>query len=116
MPKKASNKRTQIMESVNILDRLDLHVFQPKPGHFFVDFTCKEKGKRFIIDEQAKQNMEHKINELCAEKHANDEKTRMYIEEYIGRMIYALHKADLAIIEDIPPGVEDHYAQFRKLN
>jgi len=116
--KNTSTKKVHIMDSVDILDRIDILLFQPVPGHFTVDFTCKEKGKQLTIDTDALNAMQAKITMLCREKElsANDEKTRGYIQEFIGRLVREYHKAHLAIIENIPEGIDDHYKHLRKQN
>jgi hypothetical protein len=116
--KNTSIKKVHIMDSVDILDRIDILLFQPVPGHFTVDFTCKEKGKQLVIDSHALNTMQAKITALCVERElsANDAKTRGYIEEFVGRLVREYHKADLAIIETIPEGIDDHYKHLRKQN
>jgi len=111
-----TTKKTHIMESVDFLDRISIHLFQPVPGHFNVDFSVKEKGKRLVLDEDALKKMQNKITDLCSDKNANDENTRGYIEEYVGRLLKEYYKVGLALIEDMPEARDDHYDHLRRLN
>ena len=120
MSTKITKKNVHIMESVDILDRVDIILFQPVPGHFTVDFSCKEFGKQLVVDTDMLREMERKIVELCRERQLSVssqeiDKTRGFIQEYIGRFIQKCHKLNLAVIEDVPKGTDDHYAKLRKL-
>jgi hypothetical protein len=106
------------MESVDILDRLDIVLFQPVPGHYSVDFACKEKHKQLVIEPSARLALEKVLTEKCRDHSANDENTRGYIKEYVGRWLQKFHKLNLVAIEDVPEGTDDHYKHLRnqKLN
>lgn len=115
-----TTKKVHVMDSVDILDRVDILLFQPAPGHFTVDFSCKEKDKQLVVDTDMLREMERKITELCQQRglSVNSEeidKTRGFIQEYIGRFIQKCHKMNLAVIEDVPQGSDDHYEHLRKL-
>lgn len=111
-------KRTHVMDSVDILDRVTIHIFQPKPGHFTVDFTCKEQNKQLVFDEQALKTLQKTIAERARELKltSNHENTRGFLEEFTGRLVKEYYKVNLVVIEDIPEGVEDHYKAFRNIN
>lgn len=106
--------KINIMESVDILDRVDIVIFQPSPGSFTIDFVCKEKGKQLTIDEKALETLQNKINELTVGKNAKDPVVRGYMEEFTGKLLQQYHKVNLAVIEDVQGEVSDHYAAFRK--
>lgn len=103
------------MDSVDILDRVDILVFQFHPGHFSVDFKVKEKEKHLVFDETALKTLQDKVLDLTRGKNAKDPNTVGYIQEYVGRLIREYHKVGLAVIEDIPDSPDDHYAKFRNL-
>lgn len=107
-------KQIHIMDSVDILDRVRIHVFQTSPGHFDVDFTCREKNKVLVLDDDAKKTLTNKLNELAVGKDAMSANTRGYIEEYTGRLLQGFHKCNLALIEDRPEAIDDHYEKIRK--
>lgn len=102
------------MESVDILDRVDIMIFQPSPGNFTIDFSVKEQGKRLVIDEKALQTLQNKLNELTVGKDASDPNVRGYMEEFTGKLLQQYHKVNLAMIEDMPKEIVDHYEAFRK--
>ncbi len=103
------------MDSVDILDRVNIVIMETKPGHFNVDFLCKEKGKQLTFDTKAKETLTGKLNELLIGKPINPT-TRGYIEEFCGRLIKEYHKQDLVVIEDVPEGPADEYAAFRNIH
>ncbi len=120
MTTKLPTKKIHIMDSVDVLDRINILLFQPAPGHFTLDFTAKEEGKNFILDNDAKAELERKVTEICQQRQMSVgagaiEKTRNFILEWAGRYIQKCHKVGLAIFEDIPDAVDDHYAHLRKL-
>jgi len=102
------------MESVDILDRIHIIVFQHTAGHFDVTFECREKDKQIVLDSKALATMEQKVMDLCRDKNAADPNTRGYIEEYIGRLLTEYHKLGLAVIEDVPDAPSDPYQALRK--
>lgn len=113
--KKLPTKKTTIMDSINILDRIDILVMQNVPGHFNVTFECKEKGKRLVFDPKALATLKEKVNHLVQGKNANDPSVRGYIEEFVGRLIDKLHNVDLCAIEDLPDAPDDPYEKVRML-
>lgn len=102
------------MDSIPLLDRVDIHIFQPHPGHFNVDFVCKEANKQLTFDPKALSTLQEKVYEKAKDKPANDANTRGYIEEYVGRLITEYHKHGLCVIEDIPDAPDDPYAALRR--
>lgn len=105
----------EIMKSIDVLDRVHILVFQPVSGHFDVTFECMEKDKRLVFDEGALKTLNEKIIDLCRDKNAADPNTRGYIEEFTGRMLKEYYKLGLAVIEDVPDAIEDHYHKLRKI-
>lgn len=106
-------KSAAIMNSVNVLDRISITVFQFKPGHFTIDVTAKEEGKHCVFDANARTTLENKLHEKTREMKASHPNLKGYLEEFAGKFIAELHRHDLFVIEDIPPAVEDHYAAIR---
>lgn len=103
-----------IMKHVDILDQIKIVVTQPMPGNFAVHFEPYDRKKHVVIDEKAKETMDAKITEKAKALSARDPKTKMFIEEFAGRLLSELFRVELAVLEDVPETPTDPYAEIKK--
>lgn len=104
------------LKNVDISDLIRARIFQTAPGVFSAEIVCLEKNKNVVIDEKALKTLNEEITERCRAYSASDPKTIKFIEEFVVKMVSALHKNGLAELEDakVQDAKEDHYKEARK--
>jgi flagella basal body P-ring formation protein FlgA len=107
-------KKMDIMKHVSILDQIRIFVFQNTPENFEVTFECLDETKNVVVDQKALKELNGQITERTKNLSAKDPRSAKYIEEFVARMLEALHKNGLVEIVDITENKQDPYADLRK--
>lgn len=114
-----SKKKTDLLNNVDFLDRVRIHVFpgKPHPGDLYpfrVEVQSLDESKRVIFDEAALKKMNQILTEKASQFHPNDPRVRGYLEEFVGRLITELYRNGLCDLEDLPDQPDDPYEKLRK--
>jgi len=112
-------KKVDLLNNVDFLDRVRIHIYpgKPSPGDhypFRIEFQSLDESKRVIFDESALKKMNEVLTEKAGQFHPSDPRVRGYLEEFAGRLAMELYRNGLADLEDLPDGPEDPYANIRK--
>ena len=110
-----------IMNRVDIADLITVKAFTPNAfrlDKIDIDIQPVEPNKKVVIDCDAltryNQIVTQKAQELCRKGLKDYSKLRMFLEEMTLRMCSEWHRNGLLILEELPDGPEDPYAESRK--
>jgi len=107
-----------IMEHVDISDLIEVKIHPGNlPGQVSVAIICLEKGKNIVIDESALEELNAQVTERVKGMSLNHPNAKGFIKEFVCRLVGALHKNGLAVLEDAEEeNVEsyDPYGDLRK--
>jgi len=105
----------QIMNQVDILDLVRIHVFRiPNTARFEVQVEAVDKTKNVVFDEDALKVLNQKVTERAAQFEARDPRAIGYIEEFVGRLTSELYRNGLVELATVSDEDQDPYADLRK--
>lgn len=110
-----------ILKHVDILDLIVVNLFKGKPSlhdpnPIVVSVDPIDPSKRVVFDPDALRVLNDKLTEKIKGSDSSNPNTIQYVKEFASKMISALYKNGLVIIEDIPEAAEDPYAAARKMH
>jgi hypothetical protein len=109
-----------LLKHVDILDLVTINIFKgpvskEDPNPLVVSIDPLDRSQRVVFDDGALKVMNEKLTEKLADKDARDSNTIEYLKEFVGRFVSELYRNGLCLIEDIPEGNADPYAEAKKL-
>ena len=108
------NKFAGIMNHVNISELLTIIANRiPHTANFEVSIIPLDPHKRLVFDPSALAKMNQMITEKASHFEARDPRVKLYIEEFVSRLLPEFQRTNLISYEDIPEGVTDHYKDIR---
>lgn len=110
-----------ILKHVDILDLVVVNIFKGKaslhdPNPIVVSVDPIDPAKRVVFDPDALKVLNDKLTEKIRGSDSTNPNTIQYVKEFAGKMISALYKNGLVIIEDMPEAADDPYAAARKMH
>lgn len=109
------------LKHVDILDLVVVNIFKGKPSlqdpnPIVVAIDPIDPEKRVVFDPDALKVLNNKLTEKIRGSDSTNPNTIQYVKEFAGKMVSALYKNGLVLIEDIPDAAEDPYAAARKMH